>query len=421
MKIGRRATLAGTAAILAAPFARASTTTITVQYAWPQSFRPILDRIIEAFTATNPGIRVETVRPASDYEELAQRTLREGMTGGLPDVAFHGMHRVGLLADRGLLVPLRPLITADSQWNTLGYAPSMLTLTQQRGEPYGLPFAMSIQAVYYNLDLVRRAGGNPDALPANWPGIIALQRQIQALGAPVTGLYFDYYYPDNNFSFHGLVNSQGGEMATEDDRSVAFNGPEGMQALRWLRGIGEAGLVDMTIAQAYQAFAAGTMGILVASSSRITQLLEASSGRFAVKVGPIPVSPGVGRRPAGGAAAMIHTRDPVKQQAAWSFVKFATGPVGSTAVVLGSGYIPGNARAADDPALLGRFYAEHPYHRLMLDQLPIVSRFYTWPGENSLKIPNIIRDHLQRVVTLRATPEAVMPAMARDVQALLPA
>lgn len=86
-----------------------------------------------------------------------------------------------------------------------------------------------------------------------------------------------------------------------------------------------------------------------------------------------------------------------------------------------SGYIPGNTLPGDAPELLGRFYAENPNHRVMLEQIPILDKFYNWPGENSLKIPNVIRDYLQQVVTLRATPEDVMPRMARDVRALLPA
>lgn len=391
--------------------------TLKVQYAWARTYQPIMEEIARRFAEQQPGIRVEFVTPANDYEDMAQRSLRAAITGGMPDVAFQGIHRADLLAARELVVPLDPLIAAQADWPKLGYSPSLLTLAKVKERTYGLPFSVAIKSIYYNVDLIKRAGGSHDRLPASWDEIIALQRKIAALGGGITGLYFDYYFDDNNFAFHSLLQSQGGSMATGDDK-IAFNGAEGMQALRWLRQVGEAGMVDMTIAQAYQAFSAGTIGILVASSSRVAQLTEGAKGRFEVRVAGFPRSQN-GRIPGGGAAAMIHATDPEKQQAAWEFVKFATGPLGATEVVRKSGYIPGNTLAAESPDLLGRFYAENPNHRVMLEQIPLLTKFYNWPGENSLKIPTVIRDHLQQVVTLRAKPEDVMPKMTADVQALL--
>ncbi len=43
-----------------------------------------------------------------------------------------------------------------------------------------------------------------------------------------------------------------------------------------------------------------------------------------------------------------------------------------------------------------------------------------FPGENGLKITDVINDRLQTVVSKSAAPEVVLAQMARDVQALLP-
>lgn len=422
MTITRRSFLAGTAASAAAAGAMRPTTaraaqTITVQYAWARTYQPIMEEIARRYTALNPAVRIEFLAPTTDYEDMAQRTLRAAITGGLPDVAFQGIHRADLLAERELVVPLDPFIAAEAGFAAQGYSPALLTLASSGDRTYGMPFAVAIKSVYFNTDLVRRAGGDPERLPRTWDEIIALQRKIQALGSGVSGLYIDYYYDDNNFSFHSLIQTQGGAVATPANR-IAFDGAEGLQALRWLRQMGEAGMIDMSVNQAYQSFSAGTLGILVASSSRVAQLTDGAKGRFGVTATAFPRT-ATGRVPGGGAAAMIHTKDRAKQAAAWDFVKFATGPIGSTEVVLRSGYIPGNAAAAEDPALLGGFYAANPNHRVMLEQIPVLTKFYNWPGENSLKIPTVIRDAMQQVVTLRATPEAVMPKLSADVRALL--
>ncbi|WP_321897249.1 extracellular solute-binding protein [Burkholderia cepacia] len=399
--------------------AQSSPVVLKVQYAYAKTYEPIMTDIAKRFGIQNPSIRIEFQAPATDYGDLEQRTLRAAITGGLPDVAFHGLNNLDLLAQRGLIAPLNPLIATEKNWSKLGYSPSLLSLASANGSPFSLPFAIAIKSIYFNLDLVKRAGGDPENLPKTWDGIISLQKKIQALGGDITGMYVDYYFDDNNFCFQSLVETQGGVMATPDNR-VAFDGKEGLQALRWLNDIGNAGMVDMTIDQAYQSFSAGTMGILVASSSRVTQLVGGVGNRFPVRVTGFPHTPN-GRVPGGGAGAMIHSKDPVKQKAAWEFIKFATGPVGSTVLVNNSGYIPGNTLAASDPNLLGNFYARNPAYRAMFDQIPALTKFYSWPGENSMKIPMVIRDYLQKVVTRRATPEQVLPLMAADVRKLLPA
>jgi multiple sugar transport system substrate-binding protein len=124
--------------------------------------------------------------------------------------------------------------------------------------------------------------------------------------------------------------------------------------------------------------------------------------------------------PAGGNAVMIFTKDRAKQQAAWEYIKFATGPVGQTLMVKYTGYMPSNEIAIKDPQLLGKFYDENPNHVTSIKQLPVMTSWYAFPGENALKITDVIKDHLQTVVARKQAPEQGVSAMARDVQTLLP-
>ena len=176
----------------------------------------------------------------------------------------------------------------------------------------------------------------------------------------------------------------------------------------------------MSRAQARQAFAAGTLGIFIVSTSYITELTEGARGRFEIRVGPYPLSSADARLPAGGNAIMMFTKDPARQKAAWEYLKFATSPVGQTIVAEKSGYMPNNTIAIERDELMGRFYKSNPNHMVSIRQLPFLSGWYAFPGPSSLKISNVIRDHLRDVYTLRRTPEEVMPDMVRDVKALLP-
>ncbi|WEX07196.1 ABC transporter substrate-binding protein [Chelativorans sp. AA-79] len=369
------------------------------------------------FMAANPDIAIEFRGVAENYEELVQANFREAITGDLPDVAFHGFNRVAFIVERGLAAPLEPFIAAEEDRNSLGYAPASLTLATVGEELYGLPFAISTPIVYYNAELVRRAGGDPEQFPKTWPEILDLAKRVEALDGNIMGAFFDWT-SSANWEFIALVESQGGRMMK--DGKITFDGPEGMAALELLRSFGEAGQVDMSPDQAAQVFVAGQLGILITSSARTMRYTEQSAGTFTLRTAPFPLPSSEGRLPAGGNAGMILARDEARQRAAWKYLKFVTGPVGQTIMAQKTGYVPGNLRAINDPKLLADFYRERPNLATSVGQLPVISGFFAFPGENSIKLSALLRDHLQSVVTMKRSPEEAMAAMVEDARTLLP-
>lgn len=401
--------------------ASAEALTIEFAYSRPKNFKTVVGEVVKRFEAENPGIRISVRPPSRNYESLVQDMLRASMVGqDLPDVALHGLHRVRLLNERGLVVPLDSFMAAEPDWPSLGYLPAMQRLGRHDGRHYALSFGVSTMVVHYNLDLVEKAGGDRGNLPTTWPQMLALADKINGLGDDIGGIFWYYYKSNNNFTYQTLLQGFGGAMMSPDDREIAFDSPAGMRALNLVRDIGKAGMVDVRDAQAVQSFSAGKLGIYLSSSSRIGRLSRAAGDKFRYAAGPLPVPVASSSFPAGGAGLILHAQDPAKQRAAWEFIKFAAGPVGQTIMVRNTGYMPGNAIAIERPDLLGDFYAANPNYKAPILQLPRVSRFYTFPGENSIKIPTVIRDHLYAVVTLRRTPAEVMPDMVADVARLLP-
>jgi multiple sugar transport system substrate-binding protein len=83
--------------------------------------------------------------------------------------------------------------------------------------------------------------------------------------------------------------------------------------------------------------------------------------------------------------------------------------------------MPGNALAVKDPDLLGRFYQNNPNHQTSIDQSPVLTEWASFPGDNSLKIIEVIKTHTEALVTGRATAEQTMPALVSDIRKLMPA
>ena len=161
----RRTLLAGgiAAASLAAPALRAqSTTEVKVLYSIPDLFKTLHEQIAAEFMKANPQYKITFLAPQPAYEEIAQATLRAAVTNTLPDVAYQGLNRQRIFFDRGLAQPLDALIAADPDFKTFGHSPGLLDVGRFGGKQLGIGFSVSTPIIYYNADLVTKAGGDPD-------------------------------------------------------------------------------------------------------------------------------------------------------------------------------------------------------------------------------------------------------------------
>ena len=420
--IGRRAALAALAggAIVGAAGAQAKTT-ISVQYPLGFIFDKVFAELKEAFEKANPDITVNYLPAYKEYEDAAQTALRQAITNQLPDVALQAINLQRLFVDRRIAVDLGPFVAAERDWKGQGFSDSMMALGTFGGRPYGLAFAVSTPIVYVNEDLVRKAGGDPDAFPSTWEGIFDLARKIHAPGDNTVGLYHSWTIT-GNWMWQALVYSHGGAMMDAAEQKVAFDGEGGRRAIRLLGEMVRVGTMpDLAHEAARQTFFAGKMGIWTESTSLLRVADDSVGGRFRWRAARFPVPGPDPKLPTGGAAALMFAKDPAKQKAAWRFMTFITGAAGATMMVKGTGYMPPNALPADDPTMLKPFYATRPNHLVSLSQQPLMTAWYAWPGENNLKIIAVIKDHLQTVVDKSKAPDQVLAAMAADVQKLLPA
>ena len=66
------------------------------------------------------------------------------------------------------------------------------------------------------------------------------------------------------------------------------------------------------------------------------------------------------------------------------------------------------------------FYAANPNHLISIRQQDVITGWYAFPGQNALRITDVVNDHLQTVVARKEAADAVLSKMAADVQNLLP-
>ncbi|RVT91999.1 ABC transporter substrate-binding protein [Rhodovarius crocodyli] len=416
----RRSILMGSAALAVPTIARAANVEVTVLYSQPGLYKEAHETIVREFAKREPSITVRLLAPTRAYEEAASAVLRGAVTNSIPDVVYNGTNLLHLFVDRRLAVPLDPYIAADEGFARDGYIPAMLSTGHLGGHQYAVPFALSTPITFYNEQLVRRAGLDPDAPPADWPGMLDWAQRITALGAPAKGIDIKWQ-TTGNYLFQALLFSHGGKLLSEDGKRVGFDSPEGLRSFQLLREmVTRGGMADATAEQAMQDFIAGNIGMHLTSSANLNTLMAQIGERYTLRTAPFPVPNPDARIVSGGAAATLFSRTEDKRQAAYKYIRFATGPIGQTIMVNHIGYLPCSRVAIETPELLGNYYARDRNTRTSLSQLPRATGWLGFPGPNSLKAIDAVYAAMEATVAGRSTPEQALARSVEQVNALLP-
>ncbi|QVQ36681.1 ABC transporter substrate-binding protein [Pseudochrobactrum algeriensis] len=395
-------------------------TTLNVHYPMPGFFQDVMANISKKFTEENPDIKIHFVNPSATYEDGIQLIMRQNGTAELPDITFTGLNRLRILSERNIGLDLKPLVEKETDFEAQGFTQTILNLAKVGDRQVGLAFATSNPIMYYNADLFKKVGENPDTPPATWDDVIRIGGKIKALGNGVQGI--DFRWQGDEWMISALLLGAGGRMLSEDEKQVTFGDAEGQAAFKLVdRMVKEGGLPVFTKEAGEQAFAAGNVGFAFQTTGGLRNTIKNVGDKFDMRTAKIPLlNPEKGRLPTGGNAVVILTSDDAKIEAAWKFAKFAAGPYGASVVVPGTGYVPNNELAAKSDEYLGKFYDENPLFKAGLSQMNIMIPWYAFPGSNGVKVTQTIVDNLSRVVEQKATPEEALADAADEVKKLLP-
>jgi multiple sugar transport system substrate-binding protein len=405
--------------------ARADTVTLDVLYAFP-AFAKFHEPIAEEFMKRQKDIKIQFRAPAASYDEGHQTMLRQAMTNQLPDVYYSGYHLlaelVRTLEKRKQITEVGPLLDKEeAAWRKANYADSILALGKVDGKTWGLAFNASLPIIYYNEQLVKAAGGDPNKMPDTWDGLLALAAKIKAGGSDVAGIAYNIHDWPDDWLWRAMILQGGGSMLDASEQAVAFGGANGLKVLRYLRRmVTESNMPLIDWDQSRQQFIAGKIGIFADTPARLRQVTELIGPKFTLRTTTFPIDDKAnGGLPTGGNAAIITAKDDAKKKAAWEFLKFVTGPEAQKIVVEGTGYMPTNARAGA-PEFLGKFYDANPNFRTVFSQANRAKPWQGYPG-NSVRIWRAQRDIINSVMRGNETPEAGLDRLVKESNTLMKA
>ncbi|MBE1876649.1 ABC transporter substrate-binding protein [Myceligenerans pegani] len=382
--------------------AETGTTTITfssynygTQGAAGEGTQKLLDR----FAQLHPEI---TVRPqAVATADVLTKTKASVAAGSPPDVVQMGYSK---LAESFDTLPVQPLESiAGDEWESSveGIDEAFLTTGTSDGEVRALPYTVSVPTLFYNADLFRDAGLDPDDPPATIDEVRSAAEAIVEAGHH--GVYFGIVdSAKSDYVTQSVINSAGGSLVTADG-GVGLDSPEAVAGLAAVQGLTADGLQPAVgIEDALADFANGNMGMFVVSTAASGQLAAAAEGAFELRSGGFPAfGTGDARPTFSGAGLVVLSEDPAKQAAAWEFVKFLTSKEGYTIITEDIGYLPLRADIVDDPEYLGDYFAEHDLLVPPLEQLDTVSPYQSFDGPRANQAVVLLQDDAIEPIVLR--------------------
>ncbi|RWR12124.1 ABC transporter substrate-binding protein [Paenirhodobacter populi] len=410
---------------LGRPALAADAVTLNVLYNLP-GFTKFHQPLADEFMKNNPEVTINFLAPAAGYNEGQQQVLRAAVTGNLPDVYFSGYNLtaelVHTLAPRNQITDLAPFIEAEGGQAFLdeNYSPKMAALGVIDGKQYGLPVNASSPIIYVNADLVEKAGGDPANMPTTFPELIELAAKIHALDPKIAGMGYDINGWPDDWLWQALIFEQGGTLVDEATKTVGFDNEIGLNALQLCRRfVTEGGQTLLDWDQSRQQFGAGLTGFIFSTPAHVQTVEGLVGERFRLTTATFPLdNKETGGVPTGGNSAVILTQDRAKQEAAWKYLKWITGPEAQNIIVRITGYLPTNKRATG-PDYLAPYYAEHPNVKTASLQADRSLPWAGYPGGDSVRIWRTQRDIIGTVMRGEVTPEAGLKQIVEATNGLM--
>ncbi|MEB3103705.1 ABC transporter substrate-binding protein [Ferviditalea candida] len=375
-------------------------------------------RLVEEFNKKQDAVHVTPVYVEGSYEGILEKLQALAATKQLPEVTQAGFSYTNYMVANMPLVPVQKFID-EEKMDLSDFFPKMLELGKgMDGKIYGLPYAVSTPVVYYNKQMFKEAGLDPENPPKTFDELREAAKKLTK--GDRMGVYFNYGIT-GNWMFQAMTETLGGHMVANDQKSVAFDQEPGIKALQyWVDLVN----TDKTMPliddkQATQSFTSGKLGIYVNTTASLRGLQKDS--KFDIGTAAFPVD-GVHPRmvPAGGNNVFVIKSTPEKEKAAWEFIKFATSPEGTAITAEGMGYMASRKSAVERDDLLGKYLKqENPAAYTTYRQVDDMVQWNNFPGKGGTRIFKIVQDNIQAALTKQKTAEQAVKDAAAEANQLI--
>jgi sn-glycerol 3-phosphate transport system substrate-binding protein len=338
-----------------------------------------LEKLAAGFNASQSDYRIVPVYKGN-YTETVTAAIFAFRSRSQPAIVqVNEIATATMMAAKGAIYPVFELMHDQSEpFSPKAYLPAVTSYySDVDGNMLSFPFNASTPILYYNKDMFRRAGLDPEVPPKTWPEVGAAAKRLRATGAAcgLTTSWPSWINIENFSAFHNLplateANGFGGLGA-----QLVFNNPLVVRHIAQLAQWQTTKVFDYSGRgqSAEPRFQNGECGIFIGSSA--TRADIKANSKFEVGYGMMPYWPDVQGAPQntiiGGATLwVLRHRSRAEYAGVAKFFASLSRPEIQAAWHQNTGYLP-ITRAAFDLSRAQGFYDRNPGASISIEQMTL--------------------------------------------------
>lgn len=341
---------------------------ISVWHQFSESNAKVFQKLIDQYNGSQTKVKV-TATQLPSYDDILEK-YRAGLNGGdLPDLVQMEDTNLQFAVDSKSILPAQSCVNAD-KYSLDKMLPTSVAYYSIEKVLYGMPFNVSTPVLYYDKSDLAKA--NLTAPPATFDELKADSAKLKTAGIKVPFAFnIDPWYLDEWRALANkiTVNEENGRAGRAT--KAVFGDETENKIFTTFSEMAKAGTIqgyDRDKFDNMLAIAAGDASMTIYTSAGIGTALDVlqSGGQtdkqLQIGVTTIPkvnADDDGGMAVSGAAFYIVNKSAAAKQAAAWDFEKFLMTANSQAVWSVGSGYVPNNTDAVNDP-LVKDAWAKHP-------------------------------------------------------------
>ena len=426
----RRQFIGGAAALATGAVAKpaiAQQARAEIAFFYPVAVGGPITRIIDGYAADfekeNPAVKVNPIY-AGTYQETIVKALTAHKSGTPPVTSVLLSTDMFTLIDEDAIVPIDDFVKTeqDRKW-LASFFPGFMLNSQTGGKTWGVPFQRSTIVLYWNKELFKEAGLDPEKAPASWQEQLEFAQKLTKRDGAGNVSQWGVQIPSSGFPywlFQGLTTQAGAILANPEGTRTFYNAPEVSEALQyWVdlaakHKVHPPGIVEWGTTP--RDFFERKVAMMWTTTGNLTNVR--SNAKFPFGVAMLPSHKRRGSPTGGGNFYISKKAAPAQQQAAFEFIKWITTPDRAAQWSVETGYVAVTPASYQTPAMQ-KYVGEFPQAAVARDQLEFaVAELSTHENQ---RVTKALNDGLQAALTGTKQPaQALNDAQAEAERILRP-
>ena len=200
---------------------------------WPSHSRELYlewnQELTRRFEGANPGATLQF-----EFHDM-QKFVVASAAGVPPDVTLASVMYAQQYYESGLYRELNAYIESTPHMTPDNFLPASMVAAQKDGRIYGMPWSWEARSIYVNTSHLAEAGlsTDPEAI-ATWKVLVDYAKRLTKMDASGEIVRSGFITTVNTADFASFLYSNGGHFYSADETAVAFNSPQGVEALEFM-------------------------------------------------------------------------------------------------------------------------------------------------------------------------------------------